>query len=208
MKSATKTDKDALARLGADIGVDMDYDKAKAKIEIYVANQPLCLQVIDRPTLEAAARTSARMLYATVAQECVIYLRHRASRYDSIIRTLNSPGSMSLTPFERHVLLVHRRSLVESVKLRIFDEIAELYPWLREECIRQKHRMGLEEEPGVFQMPFGPYKGLFLRDLDSDYLIRLLGMTFVRGSMRCRVERELARRQATILTTSSATTSE
>lgn len=208
MKPETSTDRDALARLGADIGVDMDYDKAKTKIELYLANQPLCLQVIDRQTLEKAARTSARMQYANVAQECVIYLRHRASRYDSIVRTLNCPGSISLSPFERHVLHVHRRSFVESVKLRIFDEIAELYPWLREECIRQKHRSGLEEEPGAFQIPFGPYKGLPLRKLDSDYLIRLLGMTFVRGSMRCRVERELARRQATLLTTSSTATSE
>ena len=208
MKPETQTDRDALAHLGADIGVDLDYDKARAKIEIYLANQPLCLQVMDRQTLEAEARASARMQYATVAQECVIYLRHRASRYDSIIRTLNCPESISLSPFERHVLHIHRRSFVESVKRRIFDEIAETYPWLRDECIRQKHRDGLEEEPGVFQIPFGPYKGLALRNLDSDYLVRLLGMSFVRKSMRCRVERELARRQATPLSTFSATASE
>ena len=98
---------------------------------------------------------------------------------------------------ERHVLHVERRCCVAKIKRRVLDEIATTYPYLRDECVRLKQRDGLEDDPGEFVLPFGPFKGAALGNLETDYLLRLLGQSFVRKSLRSRVERHLAQRDLT-----------
>jgi len=122
-----------------------------------------------------------------------------SSAYDEIINTLNSPGDLFSTTMERHVLHVERRSCVAKIKQRILEEIATTYPGLRDECRRLKERDGLEDDPGEFILPFGPFKGIALRNIQTDYLIRLLGQSFVRKSLRSRIERHLAQRDAAAL---------
>lgn len=74
-----------------------------------------------------------------------------------------------------------------------------MYPWLRNDCGRQKVRDGVEDDLSEFVLPFGPWKGNKLSDIDTDYLIRLLGQTFIQRSYRTRIERHLAERQAMAL---------
>jgi hypothetical protein len=79
------------------------------------------------------------------------------------------------------------------------DEIAEHYPWLLAECLRQKARDGVEDDPGAFALPFGPFRGRRLRDISTDYLIGLLAQAYVQKSLRTRIECVLARRQAFVM---------
>ncbi len=169
------------------------YDTSKKKLEEYLREVPLNLRQLDRQTLEAEAATRRVFPngHPTLEHRCVNYLRHRASDCDGIIRTLNT----SMEGIDPHVLYVERRGAVAAVKKRILDAIAELYPWLKAECLRQKARDGIEDEAGDFILPFGPFKGRMLREVDSDYLLRLLGQSFVRRSFRTRIERHLAERQ-------------
>ncbi len=178
-----------------------EYEAAKAKLDKYVADVPLRLQALDRVVLDERARSDERhqKQFSTVEQQCVNYLRHCASAYDEIIGTLTCPGEMFSTRMERHVLHVERRSCVARIKQRILEEIATAYPHLRDECLRQKQRDGLEDDPGEFVLPFGPFKGTLLRNVETDYLIRLLGQSFVRKSFRSRIERHLAQRSASAL---------
>jgi hypothetical protein len=162
---------------------------------------PLQLQVLDKKVLEERVGSDQRIhnRFHTGEHRCVNYLRHRASAYDEIINTLNSPGDLFSTTMERHVLHVERRSCVAKIKQRILEEIATTYPGLRDECRRLKERDGLEDDPGEFILPFGPFKGIALRNIQTDYLIRLLGQSFVRKSLRSRIERHLAQRVAAAL---------
>lgn len=73
------------------------------------------------------------------------------------------------------------------------------YPYLRDQCVRLKQRDGLEDDPGEFVLPFGPFKGTALGNVETDYLLRLLGQSFVRKSLRNRIERHLAQRDASAL---------
>ncbi len=170
-------------------------DVAHAKIAAFVNDVPLNLKVIERVALEGMVAQDSPRHFATTEQACVNYLRHRLSDYDAIIGTLNQPGKLFAGSVERHILHLERRSCVVAIKKRILTEIAEKYPWLRAECNRQIQRDGLEDDPGEFQMPFGPFKGRPLREIDNSYLIYLLGLSFVRRSLRSRIEGELSSRQ-------------
>ena len=178
-----------------------EYDATKAKLDRYLAEVPLKLQMLYQGVLEERVASDQRIhnRFHTVEQRCVNYLRHRASAYDEIINTLNSPGELFSTTMERHVLHVERRSCIAKIKQRILDEIATTYPGLRDECSRLKQRDGLEDDPGEFVLPFGPFKGTSLRNVETDYLLRLLGQGFVRKSFRSRIERHLAQRIAAAL---------
>jgi hypothetical protein len=172
-----------------------DYEAAKNALEKFANGEPLRLQLLDRDVLEErAVKEGGRT--QSLEQQCVNYLRHSASDYDELSRKLNRPDELGLTGVERHVLHVERRRLVARLKQRVLDEIAERYPWLRAECLRQKERDGVEDDPGEFVLPFGPFKGWRLREVETDYLIRLLGQSFVRRSYRTRIERALAERMA------------
>jgi hypothetical protein len=91
---------------------------------------------------------------------------------------------------------MERGAYVAKVKKRILDEIAKAYPWLRAECNRQKARDGVEDDPGVFPLSFGPFRGRRPREIPTDYLIGLLAQAFVHKGSRTRIERVLAQRQA------------
>jgi hypothetical protein len=175
-----------------------EYEIAKKKLDKYVAEVPLNVQVLDRETVVERSATNRK--YSTVEQRCVNYLRHCASAYDEIIQALNRPEDLAfVTKMERHVLYVERRSCVATIKRRILDEIAEKYPWLQSECVRQKQRDGVEDDVGNYVLPFGPFKGFALRDIEEDYLLRLLGQSFVRKAFRTRIERHLAERRASAM---------
>lgn len=174
-----------------------EYDAARDKVMKYVSEVPLEVQRLDRAAVEERSITARK--YHSVEQRCVNYLRHSASAYDSIIRALNGLGDQFSTKMERHVLHVERRGCVAQIKRRILDEIAATYPWLQAECERQKQRDGLEEDPGDFVLPFGPFKGSRLREVNTDYLLRLLGQSFVRKSFRTRIEHHLAQRAVACL---------
>lgn len=177
-----------------------DFQTTTNAIEQFVDNVPLQLQRIPRQLLEGmATEAKATMLRChcyTVEQACVDFLCHSASDYDAILRKLNSPDELGLTGGQRHILHVERRRCVARIKKRILDEISSAYPWLSTECERQKQREGVDDGPGDFVIRFQPFKGKRLRDLDTDYLLRLLGQTFVRKSLRTRIERHLAERQS------------
>ncbi len=173
---------------------DEDYKSVRDRLERHIDTADLDLKVIDREELESLAPAQKR--YATCEQSCVNYLRHSASRYDSILHGLSAPSLHCSTKLERHVLHVEHRSLVARLKKRVLDEIAQVYPWLANECARQKSREGVEDEPGDFVMPFGPYKGRPLCEIETDYLIRLLGQSMIRKSFRTRIERHVAERAA------------
>src|SRR5262245_18873094 len=145
------------------------YDASTKALKEFLCNVPLNLQKLDRTTLETQVEATGRAFRRgspSVEQQCVNYLRHRASDYDAIIRTLNT----AVERVDAHFLHVERRGAVAAIKKRILDEIAEVYPWLKAECVRQKARDGVEDEAGDFVLPFGPFKGHKLRDIDSDYL--------------------------------------
>jgi hypothetical protein len=171
---------------------------AKQALDAFLFNEPLHLLGFDRAVLEDQAEraTPRHCAGQSIEQKCVNYLRHHGSVYDDLIRKLNRPSERFSSPVERHLLHVERRRCVAAVKKRILDEIAEKYPWLQAECVRQKDRDGVEDEPGEYVLPFGPFKGQPLRTIEADYLIRLLGQSFVRKQMRTRIERHLAERQA------------
>ena len=173
---------------------DATYSHSKQQFYEFVAHFPLELRIIDRQQVELAAQEHPinKHLKQTIDQRSVNYLRHQASSYDSLIGKLNSPAELCSSDLDRHVLDVERRSLVALAKKRILDEIASAYPWLEDECNRQKDRDALEDNVGDYLMPFGPYKGTRLEELNNDYLIRLLGMGVVRKQLRTRVERVLA----------------
>ena len=175
-----------------------EYEIAKKKLDKYVAEVPLNVQVLDREAVVERSATDRRC--STVEQRCVNYLRHCASAYDDIIQALNRPEDVAfVTKMERHVLHVEMRSCVATIKRRILDEIAEKYPWLQSECVRQKRRDGVEDDVGNYVLPFGPFKGVALRDIEEDYLLRLLGQGFVRKSFRTRIERHLAERRTSAM---------
>lgn len=173
---------------------DATYSHSKQRLYEFVAHFPLELKIIDRQQVEQASqeRPLNKHLKQTIEQRSVNYLRHQASSYDSLIGKLNSPAELCSSDLDRHVLEVEKRSLVALAKQRILNEIAAAYPWLEGECKRQKDRDALEDNVGDYLMPFGPYKGTRLEELDNDYLIRLLGMGIVRKQLRTRVERVLA----------------
>lgn len=175
--------------------VDGEFEIAHAKIADFVNEVPLNLKVIERAALEAMVAQDSRRNFATLEQACVNYLRHRLSDYDAIIGKLNQPGELLAGSVGRHVLHLERRSCVVAIKKRILTESAEKYPWLAPECNRQIRRDGLEDDPGTFEMPFGPFKGRPLHEIDNSYLIYLLGLSFVRRSLRSRIEGELSSRQ-------------
>ena len=175
---------------------ESDYATAQSNLERFVDDVPLQLQNIDRILLEEKA-VESRHGEATTEQACVNYLRHSGSCYDKVCRMLDRPDVLCSTKFERHVLHVERRRLAARLKKRILDGIAENYPWLTAECARQKQRDGVEDEPGDYAIPFGPFKGRPLRELNNDYLLRLLGQSSVRRALRTRIERYLAEREAT-----------
>ena len=175
--------------------VDGEFEIAHARIAAFVNDVPVNLKVIERVALEEMVAQDSRRKFATLEQACVNYLRHRLSDYVAIIGTLNQPGEAFPGNVERHVLHLERRGCVVAIKRRILNEIAEKYPWLGAECNRQIPRDGLEDDPGEFQMPFGPFKGRPLREIDNSYLIYLLGLSFVRRSLRSRIEGELSSRQ-------------
>jgi hypothetical protein len=175
----------------------LDYDLARRKLDKFLDEQPLHLEMLDRETVESAAANSPALRgFATIEQRCVNYLRHHASAYDRLIQALNSPGDLFPTQMERHVLHVERRRAVARIKKRVLDEIAEKYPWLKQECLRQKQRDGVEDDASQFVLRFGPFKGRALREIDTDYLLRLLGQSAVRKAFRTRIERHLAERAA------------
>jgi hypothetical protein len=178
-----------------------EYEAAKAKLDKYVADVQLRLEALNRDDLEkrATGDKQHQKQFSTVEQQCVNYLRHCASAYDEIIEKLACPGDLFSTRMERHVLHVERRACVTRIKIRILDEIAAAYPHLCDECAWQKRRDGLEDDPGEFVLPFGPFKGTSFRHLETDYLLRLLGQRFVRKSFRSRIERHLAQRSASAL---------
>lgn len=173
------------------------YETAKKNLDRFLNEEPLGLQMLDRATLEHRAMSKPYTFKcggSTLEQKCVNYLRHRASVYDDILKRLYKPDSLSAQGIDQHVLHVERRRAIAVVKKRILDEIGEQYPWLRPECNRQKQRDGVEDEPGDFILPFGPFKGYMLRDISADYLVGLLGQGSVRKSFRTRIERHLAER--------------
>lgn len=101
-----------------------EYDAAKIKLDKYVAEVRLQLQVLDRESLEERARASKDMQrFQSLEQWCVNYLRHRSSAYDDIIRTLDGSGDLFATKMERHVLHVERRSCVARIKQRILNRL-------------------------------------------------------------------------------------
>jgi hypothetical protein len=128
----------------------------------------------------------------------VNYLRHFASVYDEITRKLSRPDQLGLSGVECHMLHIERRRLVARTKERILKEIATSYPWLGEECRRQAWLDGVAGHPGEFVLHFAPFKGYKLRQLHTEYLIGMLGHSFVRGSFRTRIERHLAERIASL----------
>jgi hypothetical protein len=50
--------------------------------------------------------------------------------------------------------------------------------------------------PASSVLPFGLFKGTSLRNVETDYLIWLLGQSFVRKSFRSRIDRYLPQRSA------------
>jgi hypothetical protein len=188
------------------------YGAVRTRLENLAESRDLQLQRIDRADLE---RNAAEAYHAirrkkwksnkekewksnkekewsrSIEGRCVDFLRHRCSAYDEIVRSLNRPSEWVENESDGHILHVERPNLRAIVKRRILDEIGEAYPWLKTECERQKQRDGLEENSGEYVIPFAPYKGTPLRDLDVDYLIRLLGQGFVQRSLRTRIVRVL-----------------
>lgn len=185
----------------ATVAHSSNYDEARNRIYQRVADQSLDLCVIERSELEKRVvdhRPLSLRGGPTLEQRCVNYLRHKESRYDELIRMLNCPTALldQPTDFERHVLHFERRKCHAIIRKRIFDEIAEHYPWLATECIRQKKRDGVEDNPSEFIMPFGPFKGKPLSDIDENYLFLLLGHFSIRKGFRTRIERFLAEKMA------------
>jgi hypothetical protein len=176
---------------------DASYEAGKQALDKFLNEAPLRLQMLDRAIIGQQVNATSRTFKrggATVEQRSVNYLRHRASEYDKIIRQLHNPRELCSQGIDSHILHLERRRAIATIKKRVLDEIAEKYPWLETECLRQKHRDGVEEDPGEYILPFGPNRGRKLREIDIDYLIRLLGQGFVRKSFRTRIERHLAER--------------
>jgi hypothetical protein len=171
------------------------YEAAKHALYKLIDGVPLQIQQLDRSVLEElAARNGGDC--KTLEQMCVNYLRHSASGYGGIIGKLDRPDELGLSGIQRHVLHLERRSLKARARENVLNEIARHYPWLKGECQRQAWRDGVEEDPGKFVLPFGPFKGRELRYVETDYLIRLLGDGSVRRSFRTRIERHVAERIA------------
>jgi len=175
-----------------------DYCEAKNKLYKLVERQNLHLQTFDRDTLEKLAYEQTapehRRPEQSLARKCVNYLRHHCSNYDKILNMLEHPGGLLLDKLARHIRHVEKRTLVALLKKHVLDEITEIYPWLAQECQIQKSRDGVEDDPGQFIMPFGPYRKMMLKDIDCDYLVRLLGQSWVKKSYRTRIERVVAQR--------------
>jgi hypothetical protein len=176
----------------------LTYEDVKCRLHRLVGEWPLDLQVMQRQVVEREASQGARgkLGRQSLEQQCVNYLRHEASTYSNLVGKLSCPDELCSTSLERHVLHIERRSCVATIKKRILDEIAAKYPWLDAECARQKARDGVEDDAGEFVLPFGPFKGKRLCELERDYLIRLLGQSAVRKSFRTRIERHVAERDA------------
>lgn len=174
------------------------YEQIRSKIFAIVDECDLGVATVDRETLEARAFLHAKEMHyqgnRSLAQDCVNYLRHSSAGYESTLAILDNPGDLLSTQEERHVLHLTKRFCKARLKKRVLDEIATLHPWLKEECNRQKMRDGVEENPGSFILPFGPFRGTPLRRIDIDYLIRLLGDGSVKKSFRTRIERHVAER--------------
>jgi hypothetical protein len=107
---------------GADIsglaGQASAYDDAKVKLWKHIDEVPLNLETIERDILVGAATDhpkAKRFENQSIERRCVNYLRHNASGYDGIIRSLESPDSLGLTGVARHVLHVERRACVARV---------------------------------------------------------------------------------------------
>ncbi len=181
--------------MGDVLGAATTYEAARLALYELVDAMPLRLERLDRRMLEQRAAEGGGQA-RTTEQSCVNYLRHTASGYDDIIRRLDRPDELGLGPVGRHVLHVEKRRLKARAKRRVLDEIAKGYPWLREECERQAFRDGVEGDPGDFVLPFGPFKGRRLREAETDYLVRQLGLGSVQKSFRTRIERHLAERFA------------
>ena len=174
------------------------YQEAKRKICGFAEGADLRLRKLGRDTLEADAMANTppvrRNGGQSLAAVCVNYLRHNCSAYMELVEKLSKPDGWLSDRFERHVLAMERRPCVAILKRRVLDEISQAYPWLADECVHQKGRDGVEHDPGEYVIPFHPFKGKRLRELETDYLIRLLGRGDVRKSLRTRIERHLAER--------------
>jgi len=173
------------------------YMTARQTVYKVVDEIPLQLQQLDRDLLVERAESGGGKRQ-TLEQKCVNYLLHFASAYDEINRKLGRPSELGLSGVECHVLHIERRRLLAKTKERILEEIATNYPWLRQECRRQAWLDGVAGHPGEFVLSFGPFKGYKLRQLDTEYLIWMLGHSFVRGGFRTRIERHLAERIASL----------
>lgn len=174
---------------------DSEYKSAISRLYSIIEGWSFDLARIDQNTMEDEALNNSKThRNGSLAQKCVNHLRHSASTYPSLLELLNRPDTCCSSVIDRHVLHVERHRLVALGKKRILDAIGQQYPWLKAECDRQKYREGVEEQPGEYVVPFHPFKGAKLKELDSDYLVRLLGQSWVRRSLRCRIERHLAER--------------
>lgn len=176
----------------------------QARLDEYLNEVALDVQTLDRAMLEDLATQERNRLGEldrsvrrdpSLEQLCVNYLRH-TSNYDKILTMLSRPELLQEYGISAHVLDIERRAAKDFIKKRVLDEIAEKYPWLKEECSRQKWRDGLEDDPGEFIFTWGPYKGMPLKELPSDYLLRLLGKGRLGAGLWSRVERHLGERMA------------
>ena len=173
---------------------DNTYRNSKEKIYRFIDSWPLRLQQMDRESLEQQVAIRRKHLTNStqrVEASCVNYLRHECSSYKTLRDVLNRPDGWLEDRFDRYVLSVEKRRAGAAITKRILDEIAEAYPWLAEECARQKERDGVGGNPGKYRFSFGPFRGKRLEEVDSDYMIQLLGMR-IGASLRNRIERYLA----------------
>lgn len=175
------------------------HDDTKNRSCAFVEKQEVHLLQFDRKTLERQALANTPVRYQggarTLEQICVNYLRHSSS-YKRWIRKLKRLNKYLPDRLDRRARRAEGRECVAVFKKRILDEIGEAYPWLKDECDRQKKRTGVENDPGEYEMPFGPFKGKRLCELDVDYIARLLGKPTVKKGLRTRLERHLAERLA------------
>jgi hypothetical protein len=172
---------------------------ARPEIEVVIVRPPEYLLerlgeesgqngALDRENLEKLAAVWGRG--ATFEECCVNVLVCYGSGYDE----LNDPHEYG--PFDEPFDYTVRHRLQPPLRKSRLDAVAERYPWLREECARQKMQEGLEDDPGSFVVDCGAGQGRQLRDLDADYLRGLTKRPGIRKSLVTRIERHLAERQS------------
>jgi len=131
--------------------------EARERLYKLVAGMDITVARLERDELERGTEEQPGRHHRvqTIQHRCTNWLRHYATKYDAFLSRITQWPSNDV---EREVLQQEKRSCVAILKRRVLDKIAEVYPFLTEECERQKHRAGVESEPGEFVLPLPPFR--------------------------------------------------